>query len=963
MVTQTSYATNIDYPAGTVFGYQNGSNYKSWDDLDNLKTAGGIAQCRNPNNTDTPTIAGRNGTYKRPAPLEFTGFAFDTTDMYNVEKVIVHYTQGKFINNGYYPEFGGATFTLLGTNTTSQTGAAIPAVDSNNNGTHYTLTFTGISISQLNNLSLRVAYPSNTATTPGRIKLSNVYLEVVYNENVSVVLSGSFNKSPVNVNSESTVTVTAKKTGNYAYNSTIDITLPSGLSYVSNLSNETITTGEDVAHHTVLHWNPTFNAVNNTSKTIQFKVRATTVGTKTINVKENTLGSSYSFSQVVNKITHIVWSDINKRSLALTEDREHTFHVDIKGDSTTSESNTVTIDVTGVNSLDYAELMTNQYVDVLQYENKRFTIQYTQPPGTVIRFTFKRAVWTVSGNYTLTVQIGNDDPVEFHYIVNPRVMGDLSFCYYKLPDYYTEDMAGGIRYTIGTTGKLLFNSDDYNITDGGDNFRIGVYNGSLDDMYTTSSHTTLDEETFLAQTLWCDPIATAEGVEQSVNFTYNENNPIIFVYSYTYVNDPVSQVVRYNFTEPYLVETSIYDTVDANGYRAIVPHPARALLGDTRWAVCTIPTMKEAVPVALTDWLDGGLFTEEIAIHGLQVQFDYNVDNNVMIEVEVTHGTKTGVRTLLLRKGRGTATVGSAYDLFDFQIGDLIEDLEDMEIRIHEVNNFETTVKPQINNARITVYYVQIAKCRYGFSVDGARSEWYGIYLMPDFEPHMATKNDKSEYHVEGTDETIINRLNIDPKTLTLSIKVPNCTIQEGMPQIDRIVDLFTNEREIYSHKPIPKHIVFDIMPDRQYEFVRIDEFDDEFEGATYKAKIKLYVPMGTSYNIDSTITGGEGYNGSNTMVKPIVTARCDTNGQLTVTESYMNQYMRVETENLHVGDIVTFDCINHKVYIGDNADITTITDISSSLDFNSSWFKIKGRYSFTSTDGTIFTVEYYPRR
>ena len=64
MATQTSYANNIDYPAGTVFGYQNGSNYKSWDDLDNLKTAGGIAQCRNPNNTETPTIAGRNGTYK-----------------------------------------------------------------------------------------------------------------------------------------------------------------------------------------------------------------------------------------------------------------------------------------------------------------------------------------------------------------------------------------------------------------------------------------------------------------------------------------------------------------------------------------------------------------------------------------------------------------------------------------------------------------------------------------------------------------------------------------------------------------------------------------------------------------------------------------------------------------------------------------------------------------------------------
>ena len=963
MASLTSYATSIDYPAGTQFGYQNGSNYKSWDDLNNLKTSGGKAQCRNPNNTDTPNIAGRNGTYKRPAPLEFTGFSFNTDNMYNVDKVIVHYTHGKFVNNGYYPEIGGASFTLLGSNTNSQTGTAVPAVDNNNNGTHYTLTFTGITVSQLNNLSLRIAYPANTSTTPGRIFIQDVYLEVIYNENVSIVLSGSFNKSPVNLNTESTVTITAKKTGNYSYNSNIDITLPSGLTYVSNLSEETLTTGEDVAHNVVLHWSTSFNELNNTSKTIQFKVRATTVGTKTINVKETLLGSSYSFSQVVNQIKHIIWSNIDKRSLALTEDREHTFHVDIKGDSSVSETNTITIDVTGVNRLDYAELMTNQYVDILQYENKVFTITYTQPPGKVIRFTFKRAVWTVADTYTLRVQIGNDDPVEFHYIVNPRVLGDLSFCYYKLPDYYTEDMAGGISYTIGTLGKLLFNSDDYNITDGGDNFRIGVYNGSLDDMYSNNAHTTLDEDSFLAQTAWCDPIATVEGVEQSVSFTYNEANPIIFVYSYTYVNDPISQVVRYNFTEPYLVETSIFDTIDANGYRAIVPHPAHALLGDTKWAVCTIPSYNQAVPVALTSWLDGGLFTENIAIHGLQLQFDYVCDNDCMVEVELIHGDKTGVRTLLLHKGSGTATIGNAYDLFDLEIADLIQNTRDFEIRIVEVNNFNEPVTPQINNARLKVYYVPIAKCQYGFSIDGNRSEWYGIYLLPDFEPHMATKNDKSEYHVDGTDETVVNRLNIDPKTLEFTIKVPNCTISESIAQIDKIVDLFTNEREIYSNKPIPKHIVFDIMPDRQFEFVRVDDFDDKFEGASYKAKIKLYVPMGTSYNVESSITGGEGYYGSNTTVKPIVTARCDNAGHVTVTESYLNQYMHVENSQIAPGDLITFDCINRKVYIGTNQDVTDTVDITSNLDFNSSWFKIKGRYSFTGIDSTVLTVEYYPRR
>lgn len=967
MTSQIRYATVVEYPAGTVFGFENGSNYKSWDDLNNLKNENGVAQCRNPDNTETPTIAGRNGTYKRPAPIEFSNFNFDTDNMYNVEKIIVHYTHGKFINNGYYPEFGGATFTLVGTNTDSQTGTAIPAVDNNNNGKSYTLTFTGVSINQLNTMSLRIAYPANTSTTPGRIKLSNVYIEVVYNENVSMVLSGKFNKSPVNINTTSTVTVSAKKTGTMTYNSEIEINLPEGLQYVSSETPLTVTNG--ISNNQVLKWNPSYPATNNSIQTITFTVRATTTGTKKITLTEKKLGTTYSFTQVVNKINYIVWTDITQRRLALTEDREAIFHVDVKGDNPTVESTRITIDLTGINNIDYAELLTHPDITLLQYENKKFTITYDQPVNKVVRFTFKGCVWNTSDTYTMTVRVNNETPIQYHYVVNPRVMGDLSFTWYKLPDYYIQDMGDGISYTFGAKGKLLFTSDDYNITDGGDNLRLGVYNGTKQDMYidydpmVDEETLTVDEEKFLAQVQWCTDIATSDGVDQAVSFVLNENNPVIMVYSFTYVNDPLTQVAKYNFTDPYIVETEIYNTNEANGFRAIVPHPARALRGDTSWAICQIPSLHESVPVALDQWLDGGLLTDSIAIHGFMIQFDYVCDNKCMIEVQLKKGNREGVRTLLLNKGKGTASIGNAYDLFDFSIGDFIQDTKNFEVKIKEINNFSTVVNPQINNARLTVYYIPIAKCRYGFSIDGERSEWYGIYLMPDFEPHMSTDNDKSEYHVEGTDETIVNRLNIDPKQLEFEIKVPNCLIEESIAQIDKIVDLFTNERELYSNKPIPKHIIFDILPDRQYEFVRVDEFDDEFEGATYKAKIKLYIPMGTSYNIESTITGGEGYNGSNTVVKPIVTARCDSQGQVTVTESYMNQYMHVENSAIKVGDIVTFDCIHQVVKIGETAQVTDITDITSSLDFNSSWFKIKGRYSFTGVNSTVLTVEYYPRR
>lgn len=967
MATQTRYATNVDYPAGTQFGIENGSIYKSWDDLNNLKTANGVAQCRNPDNTETPTIAGRNGTYKRPAPIEFSGFNFDTSNMYNVEKVVVHYTHGKFINNGYYPEFSGPVFTLVGTNTTAITGNPVPAVDNNNNGTHYTVTFTGINVDQLNNMSLRMAYPSNTATTPGRIKLTNVYLEVFYNEGTSVVLSATPDKNPITIDDDVALTVSAKKTGELAYNASIDITLPTGLSYVTALTQTELTVGENVNHQQVIHWQPEFINVNNHTITMKIKLHASTVGSKKINIKETRLGSTFDTVVNVKKTNYVVWSNINKKSLAITEDKPCTIHVDVKSDATVIKNDTAVIDFTGNNVLNYDLVSSNADVTSVSYGSKKVTIHYKQRPNQVIRFTFTGCIWNISDDYTLSVKINNEDPVLFHYVVNPKEFGALTFSYYKLPDYYTLDIADGISYTVATLGTLIIDGNDYLIQDGGNNFRIGVYNDSLDvfnvDANNKCNYVLNDADTFIDHVVWCTNPATVDGLEQATSFVYNDEYPIIFVYSHTYVNDPIRQMCIYNFTDPYLVESSIYNTIRADGFRGIVPHPAHALLDDDKYAICTIPTMREAVPVVLSDWLDGGLLSSNIAIHGLRLEFDYVCDNDCMIEIGISLDEKTGTRNFLLKKGRGTASVGNAYDLFDLKIADLIRNAKDLELSIIEVNNFTKTVKPQINNARLTLYYVNIAKCEYGFSIDGERSEWYGIYLHPDIDLHRATENDKSEYHVEGTDETIINRLNIDPKELTIQIKVPNCLIKSSIPQIDHIVDLFTNEREIYSNKPIPKNIIFDIMPDRQYEFVRIKEFDDEYEGATYKAKIKLYVPSGTANDVKSTITGGEGYYGSNTIVKPIVTCRCDTKGSITITESYLNQYMHISSEDLDVGDIIVFDCINRRIYKGANVDVDDTTELTSSLDFNSSWFKLKGRYSFVSTDGTILSVEYYPRR
>ena len=180
-MTIVGYASSVNYAPGTNQDENNGGHHKAWAYKENLCNQNGIAYCYDPE-YEYPLIAGVNGTFHTPAPLDLTGFSFNFgNDENSVKQVIVHFKQQTFENNGYTCSIGSPTVTILGANV-SKTGSGSVTTTL----TEQRIVFNNVSKNQLlsNNFGLRIVYPKNTSTTPGRITLQDVYVEVVTSESI-----------------------------------------------------------------------------------------------------------------------------------------------------------------------------------------------------------------------------------------------------------------------------------------------------------------------------------------------------------------------------------------------------------------------------------------------------------------------------------------------------------------------------------------------------------------------------------------------------------------------------------------------------------------------------------------------------------------------------------------------------------------------------------------------------------
>lgn len=957
------HPTSVDYAPGTIFDDPQRSNYKYWDKLSEMIEGTDKAYCRHPN-ANNPTIASVNGTFNRPAPLDFK-FDINIDEGVYIKSVVVKYKQQKLLPAGEtaYCSIDGANVEALGVYGGSK-GNPVSTSE-----TTESVSLRGVSARILTSSSfgIRISYPRNTASVTGRITLSDVTLEVEYEQRAYTELSIRSNINPIVIGQNAYIYATATKKGVGSYNPTYIIEIPSGITYNQASEIDSAMMGEEILYaNGVVTWSPRFGSEDNISKTIRLTVNCTAYNSSAnVDFSEPLTNVKARLKLTIHRVTATINTGLFYTGVPLAAGRAYTHSITIKtNDPQTNVQREVDIILTGnptINNVDELRRLTNIIsVDVTDYDvqNKRKVvyIKYTDTGNTLtlpINMTYAgygEYSEKITAYDNTSTQIGT---VTKNFLVRPAEFETLGYTYYRVPTRYLNVMGNDVVYLAGTNAKVTILNSDYTINDYTWNLRLGIYNG--DPRWITE-----DEETFLENVKWSKTMAGTTQTIQTVDFLYDENYPVYFVYSHQFLEDPTVNYVIYNFSDPYIVEKGIYDTTWGEGVRPPFLQPAKNMLDNDDYAQTYLGVDQESPTMLLDEWFDGGVLNNNVAVRGVKILFDYAIDYTTTFNAELfINANLTGNRSVYLEKGSGTAVIGSNSDKWGFTIAQLSQYIKKLQLRFKVKNNTQNTPSIiNVSNVRMVAYYIKKAKGCTNFSVDGMRSEDLGIY-MQERELNFGTDNEESKYHVTGTDETIINRLNVTSKEIKIKIAVSNCTVKEGIPQIHEIVDMFTNNRELYTNKPILKTLIFDDMADEEFRFVRVDPFEDEWKGGTYYATIKLQIPDGTTYSVAPVRTGGNGYVSTAIAVKPIIYVKSSVDGSCIITESYLNQYMEIQDKNIKKGSFIIFDAVNREIRIqgaGDGGDIT------NSLSFESSWFKIKGYYNFESRTSEILYVEYQSR-
>lgn len=951
MISATKYGTKLEIPAGNT-----SNHFKQWKDKNNL-LGSGYSTCY----SRSSPLAGKNGTYHTPAPVTLTDFKFNIPTTANIQKVIVHYNQKKEqlsspIGQTAYPAINAPKITLLNTGGLNATGTAVPT-----NYSTYTKEFSGtaeftnVTPSMINSnlFGVTIAYPKNANTNPGVVWLGNVYIEVVY-EDISLVLSIDNSNLSIIQNQEFTININC----NYTGNEPVTLKMPLNIDDLTYLGKKA-GNGDIIQENNQLYWRVGFTGTATRQATIRLK--SSTTGNKNISLSYDDITATTTITVVYNNRIVTVKNDIiYAKRIVQNKELMYNIHCINEYDPTQLVMEVLTVtfpEQTTINNLDDLQRVYNATTGVLDgvlylYLHTSFKGQEIIPIRATIGSTgyFTQEIYYNQGNSVISSD----------YTVHEYSLGDLCFEFIRIPPAVTERMNNNVSYVISCFTRWVTGSDDVYITDHQDNLRIGVFNAD--------STFVLDDEDFLDHVSWSKSLPTHDFRQMQVEFKYHDYNPLYFVVSHCYSNELVCHFVGLEYSEPILVEKQYFNSLTDN---KPILNPVKEVLTDGDYAKGVLPASESFASLLCYDFSLGGLERlthgevtdkNDLLIQGIEVLVDYTSNELVKLEAELyIPGIRSSTRNLSI-KGSGTVLLGKKYDTWDVKLGDLQRNISMLGVILRVINNETKTANVELNNLRINIYYMPRPYTgQYGFICDGERSQDYGIYLE-NAELPFGAKFEKEEYHINGTDENVVNRANLDSKELKLEIGIDDCEESDIVYLIDKVETLLTNRRDLQTNEPILKSIVFDLMPNWKYRFVRVKEFDGEFTKGNYSAKITLYVPSGTREAIDKTITGSTGTTGSYIPVKPIIYSKVNTDGQFTLKETKNNFILSIKNSSISKGDTIIIDNTDRTVKLIKNGS-TTQTRLYDGINLETTWFIIQDEYHFTSPTGNVYQVEYYEKR
>ena len=536
---------------------------------------------------------------------------------------------------------------------------------------------------------------------------------------------------------------------------------------------------------------------------------------------------------------------------------------------------------------------------------------------------------------------------------------------YTLPVTYTKTNDDNCILTIKqyNSNDELLDTLEYHI-----NFNSEETTELEEKIRDTTDYTTLTNEQIFQNAEYWSSTQAGLNTSNSVEclFTYDKTLPLYLIVTGDYPEgSPGSNPVT--FTEPCIIEETDYKERKPNG---TYPTPIETLISnDNDSAELTLPEFTKSDTIVFYELpLDENYGTDTTqAIRGIEVKGTIEQADTQVIYCRLKSPTGESRQRSIVINDYNDRTdsvnefvIGGMGDLWGFSTLDIIN-LEDWEVEIFISNTAEETISNiNFGNIQIGLYIEPVTNQTLKVYINGEDLAYYNAFIT-NVEVPEGLETDTDYLSVDGTDTNDAYRQNIKEKTITIEFEIgESCNLSDNTLSLRELTKLLVNDRDEYN-RPIPKRLELNFYPDVYWEYIMEEPLDNEIDINTYTCKAKLTIPAGTSYDKQSTTTANMGYINGLASINPVIIVK-PSNEILTITEENTNQKFSIGYSGGWNDKILEIDCENRIAWLKTNEEDTEPINLNKYVDFNSQWFSIKGEYNFTSTGGTVMTVDYQER-
>lgn len=692
------------------------------------------------------------------------------------------------------------------------------------------------------------------------------------------------------------------------YDIPVSISLPSGLSYVSQSGNGSYnpSTGK---------WNAVI--VNGTA-TLTLTLATSSTGTKTVTASVD------GFSTSISKTTNILAPSFTLASglpSFVTQDEDVTYDITVTTDSPTLTSKDVNIEIpagfTFVSATGDGTYNDSTEVWTAEFTNKTATLTFTMNAVT-------------PEEYTQTISITSGSSLSKNIIILSSTVTDCYYREYELPANVLAYLQPGETYTIACNSKIT-DSSLTSIYLGLNNFKIAMIQGETEDLGT--------RVTYLDSIEWI-----------YVTFVYDENEtPKIRLYGQYVEISPSTSTCRFFGFELQQGEVTPYSEP------VILFDLPQNLILDADYASISIPGNETTTPLIFNEInLSGRESDPNLIVKGLAISLDYEVGGEIGAKISITTAGVTNVQSVILSPGESSKVIGGEIDRWNFKN----IDLTDLSFAL-ELTNLSSNLRVAlIKNVEFILYPFYTTARGKGFT-------WKDRHLR-EFNASLTSINGSVGGEKEvglltwsRKDGGIITKNSIQPLEFPIEFVIKDNTPEDAENTLTQISTWLNNRKDMIDN-PILEPLIFDFMPDKVFNAAISDKIDVDrsllyHNPSVIKCKTNVTVPSGVALNAEPTITGPTGLNKGIISVRPVITFSTDGSSSITITDNASATQILTINRTITAETILTIDCKNRTVTGNDNVDYTQYVDI------NTVWFNIRpGQFDYQITGGMIQNVIFY---